>query len=92
MHTEDTWDYSKKEDMTHGIAITSDGAVFATVDGADAEAEANARRICQCVNCHDALLAACKEIISNEPFGITPYFDKTLRKVEQAIAQAESEE
>ena len=38
----------------------------------------------------DALLAACMELIENEPFGITPYFDKALRKVEAAIAKAKA--
>ena len=34
-------------------------------------------------------LQACKELIENEPHGVTPYFDEALRKVEAAIAKAE---
>ena len=33
------------------------------------------------------LLEACEELIENEPFGVTPYFDEALRKVEAAIAK-----
>lgn len=47
-------------------------------------AESNARLIAAAPD----LLAACEELIENEPFGITPYFDEALRKVEATIAKA----
>lgn len=35
------------------------------------------------------LLEACKKLLENKPHGITPYFDKALKKVEAAISKAE---
>jgi hypothetical protein len=44
-----------------------------------------AKYIFTILNSHDALLAACKELLENEPYGITPYFDEALRKIEQVL-------
>ncbi len=52
--------------------------------------QANAERLVLCWNSHDALLEACKAMVKDEPFGITPYFDEAMEKVKQAIAQAEA--
>ena len=38
-YTKGKWDWTEKEDMSHGIGITGDGAVFATVEGTDKEAK-----------------------------------------------------
>ena len=42
-------------------------------------------------NSQPDLLEACKELLENEPHGITPYFDKALRKMEAAIEKANKE-
>ena len=36
----------------------------------------------------DELRTACKELLENEPYGITPYFDEALRKIEAALAKS----
>jgi len=56
-YTKGKWDWSEKEDITHGCSITVNGAVIATVDGTDEEMQANARLIVAA----PALLDACKE-------------------------------
>ena len=35
----------------------------------------------------DDLYKACEELIKSEPYGITPDFDESLRKVEAALAK-----
>jgi len=59
-HTKGELGWSGKEDMTHGIAITINGAVFATVDGTDEQAIADAKRFVKCWKCHDELIEEIK--------------------------------
>ena len=56
---------------------------------------ANASRICQCVNCHDDLLDACKKVIECAPkvWGEdTDDWPKFTLRLERAIAKAEGKE
>lgn len=48
------------------------------------------KEIAQLIASAPDLLAAGKELLENEPFGVTPYFDEALRKIETAIVKAES--
>ena len=86
MHQEGKWE---AVEYSRHWAIQIDGKNhFLSNDYANAEA--NARRICQCVNSHDALLEACKAVIDNyspvQRYGEVPEF---VEKCEQAIAKAE---
>jgi len=56
MNEKEKLDWSAKEDMTHGITITIDGAVVATVDGTDEKAKALAKHIVKCWNERDPLV------------------------------------
>ena len=64
-HTKGKWEAVKSEPVYHIIA--PDGNFvddFATIWNTNGKAEANARHICKCVNSHDALLEACKAVVS----------------------------
>jgi len=83
-------EYTKGEwraDIESGCVV-SDAGMICDVGFVNVHPEANARLIAAAPD----LLAACKELIENEPFGITPYFDEALRKVEDAIAKAQSKQ
>ena len=57
-HTKGKWEVSRN---TVQVKHSAGGFLrIALVDGGDSVYGANARRICQCVNSHDDLLAACK--------------------------------
>lgn len=67
MHTKDKIDWSGKEDMSHGIGLTINGAVFATVEGTDREAREVAEHLVLSWNEHDDLLAMC--LLAESLFG-----------------------
>lgn len=95
-YTKGKWDWSEKEDMTHGCSITVNGAVIATVDGTDEEMQANARLIAAA----PALLDACKEglaildVLPNDvvvDFSVARQILEKKNKIKAAITEATKE-
>ena len=76
--TKGEWRYDKAG------CVVSDAGMICDVGFMNVDPEANGHLIAAAPD----LLEACKELIENEPFGVTPYFDKALRKVETAIEKA----
>ena len=62
-HTKGKLKYEKTKIIPDRYTIACESQVRIAIV-VNNNAEANARRICQCVNSHDALLAACENLIS----------------------------
>ncbi len=102
-HTQGKWVIDGGESNKGDLFIWKAGEYYgghaiATVHGEIQEgATANARRICQCVNNHDALLESCRALLAylkelhQEEFDKCHYGDTTIEieRAEQAIKEAE---
>lgn len=83
MYTKGKWEiYSK-------TLLKNDSEPEQYISCTGSDAEANAKRICYCVNNFDNLLEACKKVKGFLTNGFEP--DKALCVIERAIAKAKGE-
>ena len=92
MYTKGKWEVSTYEGGWDCVRDENDAIICKLV----ANEPANASRICQCVNCHDDLLDACKmahkALNTYEPCTAEGYAQKARIMLVQAIAKAEGKE